>query len=74
MEASRAMIDAGGRDGLDVRHGDMMAMPFAAGSFDAVVEHEGIDFCTEPLLAATEVERVLAANQPRSGSGPAPRT
>ncbi|MFB6815244.1 class I SAM-dependent methyltransferase [Streptomyces sp. NPDC056347] len=60
IEASRAMIDAGRRDGLDVRHGDMMAMPFDAGSFDAVVEHESIDFCTEPLLAATEVERVLA--------------
>ncbi|MGW1431244.1 class I SAM-dependent methyltransferase [Streptomyces sp. NPDC002431] len=60
IEASRAMIEAGRRDGLDVRHGDMMAMPFATGSFDAVVEHESIDFCTEPLLAATEVERVLA--------------
>lgn len=59
IEASRAMIDAGRRDGLDVRHGDMMAMPFATGSFDAVVEHESIDFCAEPLLAATEVERVL---------------
>ncbi|MFF2009997.1 class I SAM-dependent methyltransferase [Streptomyces sp. NPDC058195] len=60
IEASRAMIDAGRRDGLDVRHGDMMAMPFATGSFDAVVEHESIDFCTEPLLAAAEVARVLA--------------
>ncbi|WP_189587903.1 class I SAM-dependent methyltransferase [Streptomyces massasporeus] len=60
IEASAAMISAGRRDGLDVRHGDMMAMPFETGSFDAVVEHESIDFCTEPLLAATEIERLLA--------------
>ncbi|KMS70096.1 hypothetical protein ACM01_32525 [Streptomyces viridochromogenes] len=60
IEASLAMIEAGRRDGLDVRHGDMMAMPFDTGSVDVVVEHESIDFCAEPLLAATEVERVLA--------------
>nr|BAJ05899.1 putative SAM-dependent methyltransferase [Streptomyces sp. SANK 60405] len=60
IEASHAMISAGRRYGLDVRHGDMMAMPFETGSFDAVVEHESIDFCTEPLLAATETERVLS--------------
>ncbi|NEE14159.1 class I SAM-dependent methyltransferase [Streptomyces sp. SID7499] len=60
IEASRAMIDAGRRDGLDVRQGDMMAMPFETGSVDVVVEHESVDFCTEPLLAATEIERVLA--------------
>ncbi|MEV7007449.1 class I SAM-dependent methyltransferase [Streptosporangium sp. NPDC051022] len=59
IEASLAMIGEGRRDGLDVRHGDMMAIPLDAGSADAVVEHESIDFCGEPLLAAAEIERVL---------------
>nr|ADC96672.1 methyltransferase [Streptomyces sp. SN-1061M] len=60
IEASHAMIEEGRKDGLEVRHGDMMAMPFDTGSADAVIEHESIDFCAEPLLAAAEVERVLS--------------
>nr|BAM98968.1 putative SAM-dependent methyltransferase [Streptosporangium amethystogenes] len=59
IEASLAMIGEGRQDGLDVRHGDMMAIPLGAESVDAVVEHESIDFCGEPLLAAGEIERVL---------------
>ncbi len=62
IEASSSMINEGiYQTNMSIRHGDMMAMPFGNASVDAVIEHESIDFCSEPLLAAAEIERVLAA-------------
>ena len=47
-----------GQNGEDVR-GDVCAMPFEAGSWDAVVLTEVLEHCLDPWAAMREVHRVL---------------
>ena len=44
---------------VDVRHGDVAAMPFASGSFDLVVCQAAFKNFTDPVRALDEMHRVL---------------
>lgn len=47
--------------GIDAREGDVLALPFADGSFDLVVSFETIEHVTQPKRALDELRRVLAS-------------
>ena len=44
----------------EMKQGDMLALPFAAKSFDTVILHQVLHFVEEPVAAITEAARVLA--------------
>ncbi len=44
---------------VEFRHGDFMEMPFADGSFDAVLNHESFCYAGDKLAYLKEVNRVL---------------
>src|SRR3954463_16024231 len=54
---------------LDFRFGDAEALPFADGSFDAVVANFVLLHVGRPERAAPEFARVLAAQRPRRAHG-----
>lgn len=64
MDASEAMIATAGKRGgggnLAYLRGDACALPFAAGSFDAVCSVGVIHLLEQPLAALEEMVRVLA--------------
>ncbi|HEV7369556.1 metalloregulator ArsR/SmtB family transcription factor [Arenibaculum sp.] len=67
IDASREMLAVARanleREGLlrncQVRQADMYQLPFASGSFDAVVIHQVLHYCEEPAEAVAEAARVL---------------
>jgi ubiquinone/menaquinone biosynthesis C-methylase UbiE/DNA-binding MarR family transcriptional regulator len=59
LELARVRIEQLGLRHCQVRHGDMYNLPFASGSFDAVVFHMVLHFADNPTAALAESARVL---------------
>ncbi len=57
--AGDAVSHARAKYGLDYRHADVTALPFADGSFDLVVSFETIEHVADPPSALAEFRRVL---------------
>lgn len=55
----RAQQRLGGRSDIELQEGDVMALPFADGSFDTVIMHLILAVVPEPVRALREAERVL---------------
>jgi SAM-dependent methyltransferase len=64
IDASRTMLEAavrqGGSDNLSYQRADARALPFEDASFDAVCCFAALYLIDEPLLAVSEIVRVLA--------------
>jgi len=59
LAIARSNLDHAGMDHCTVRHADIYAIPFAAGSFDAVTIHQVLHFLDQPARAIAEAVRVL---------------
>jgi SAM-dependent methyltransferase len=60
VDPSREMLARASSRGLDVARGDGNALPFADGSFDAIVSGKGVFQFLDPARAFVECARVLA--------------
>ncbi len=60
LRLARSRIEARGLVAAEVRHGDMYALPRAAGSVDTVVLHQVLHFADDPAAVIGEAARVLA--------------
>ncbi|WP_412543664.1 methyltransferase domain-containing protein [Longispora sp. K20-0274] len=59
QEAAKRAAEAGLGDTVRFEHGDYMALPFADGSFDAVLAIESLLHAPDPARALAEFRRVL---------------
>lgn len=59
LAMARANLERCGLDNAHVRHGDLYALPAAAGSFDVIVIHQVLHFLDDPARALREATRVL---------------
>ncbi|GFZ80152.1 ArsR family transcriptional regulator [Elstera cyanobacteriorum] len=59
LALARANLDRAGLKNCSVRQGDLYALPFPAGSFDAVTLHQVLHFLEDPAAAVAEAARVL---------------
>ncbi|WP_448578150.1 metalloregulator ArsR/SmtB family transcription factor [Thermaurantiacus sp.] len=60
LRIARAKLDAAGLHGVDLRLGDILALPWPDASFDRIVIHQVLHFIDQPELAIREAARVLA--------------
>ena len=58
LRVARAKLD--GRPGVDLRQGDIAALPMADGSADTVILHQVLHFIPAPEAALAEAARLLA--------------
>ncbi len=61
LEIARVRLEQAGLRHCQVRHGDMYSLPFASGSFDAVVFHMVLHYADNPAGALAEAARVLCS-------------
>ncbi|WP_318770978.1 metalloregulator ArsR/SmtB family transcription factor [Thermaurantiacus sp.] len=59
LRVARSKLDAAGLAGVDIRLGDVLAIPFADASFDTVTLHQVLHFLDGPEAALREAARVL---------------
>ncbi len=59
LAVARANLERAGCGNGSVRQGDMYQLPFAGGSFDAVVIHQVLHYAERPERAIAEAARVL---------------
>lgn len=59
LAVARANLDKAGVRHAQIRHGDIMKLPLAAGSFDLVTIHQVLHFLDDPGEAIAEAARVL---------------
>jgi len=60
LAVARANLDLAHERRAQVRHGDIMALPFASGLADLVTIHQVLHFVDDPARALIEAARVLA--------------
>lgn len=60
LSLARAKLDAEGLTRVQVRQGDILALPYAAGSADLVTIHQVLHYLDDPARAIQEAARVLA--------------
>lgn len=60
LRVARMKLDAAGLHGVDIRLGDLLALPWPAASFDTIIIHQVLHFLDRPELAIREAARVLA--------------
>jgi SAM-dependent methyltransferase len=48
----------------DLRHGDLEALPYDDGSFDAVTAFNSVQYASDPILGLREIKRVAVASAP----------
>lgn len=61
LAVARAKLDAAGLARVQVRQGDMLALPYGDGSADLVTIHQVLHYLDEPARALHEAARVLRA-------------
>lgn len=59
LAVARNNLERAGIENAHVRHGDLFALPSAAGSFDLIVIHQVLHFLGDPARALREAVRVL---------------
>ena len=59
LAIARANIEKAGHRHIQLRHGDIYALPFADGSADLVTIHQVLHFLDDPGRALTEAARIL---------------
>ncbi|HUZ73231.1 MAG TPA: metalloregulator ArsR/SmtB family transcription factor [Stellaceae bacterium] len=59
LAVARVNLERAACDNCSVRQGDMYQLPFAGGSFDAVVIHQVLHYAERPERAIVEAARVL---------------
>ena len=59
LAVARANLERSGVGHAQVRHGDLYALPAAAGSFDLIIIHQVLHFLGDPARALREATRVL---------------
>jgi len=60
LAIARARLDAAHERRIQVRHGDIMALPFPPGAADLVTIHQVLHYLEDPGRAIQEASRVLA--------------
>ena len=60
LRLARAKLSEGGRQLAELRHADMLQLPFEDGSFDTVTLVQVLHFADDPAAVVAEAERVLA--------------
>jgi ArsR family transcriptional regulator len=60
LSHARSRLAAGGLGHVQVRHGDLFAVPLADGAADAVILHQVLHFLATPEQAVAEAARLLA--------------
>ncbi|SDC08755.1 transcriptional regulator, ArsR family [Sphingomonas sp. YR710] len=61
LRLARAKFTEAGLIGVDLRQGDMYALPLADGAADVVIIHQVLHFAQQPAAAIAEAGRLLAA-------------
>jgi ArsR family transcriptional regulator len=61
LRLARAKFTEAGLSGVDLRQGDMYALPLADGAADVVIIHQVLHFAQQPAAAIAEAGRLLAA-------------
>lgn len=59
LAVARANLERAGRTGVELRQGDVYALPFGRDSFDAVVVHQVLHFLDDPARAIREAAATL---------------
>ncbi len=59
LAMARANLEASGLGHAHVRHGDLYALPAAAGSYDLIIVHQVLHYLGDPARALREATRVL---------------
>lgn len=60
LAMARARVDASTKSSVSVRHGDILALPYAEKSANLITIHQVLHYMREPHLAIGEAARVLA--------------
>jgi ArsR family transcriptional regulator len=60
LRLARAKLAESGRVAVDLRQGDMYALPLASASADLVIVHQVLHYAHQPASAISEAARVLA--------------
>lgn len=60
LRLARAKFTEAGLNGIDLRQGDMYALPLADGAADVVILHQVLHFAQQPAAAIAEAGRLLA--------------
>lgn len=60
LAVARANLEKAGLSRVELRQGDIQALPFARGSFDLVVIHQVLHFLEDPARALREAAAMLA--------------
>jgi len=60
LAIARAKLEKAGIRHAQVRHGDLYALPLAAGGFDMVVIHQVLHYLSDPARALREAARMLS--------------
>ena len=60
LRLARVKLAEAGLDGVDLRQGDMYALPLASASADTVILHQVLHFAQQPDAAVSEAARLLA--------------
>jgi ArsR family transcriptional regulator len=60
LRLARAKLAEAGLAGVELRQGDMYALPLAAGSADTVIIHQVLHYAQQPAAAVQEAARLLA--------------
>ena len=59
LALARANLARAGIDNADIRQGDMYALPFESGAFDAVTIHHVLHYADDPAAVLSEAARVV---------------
>ena len=59
LALARANLARAGLENVEIRQGDMYALPFEADSFDAVTIHHVLHYADDPAAALAEAARVV---------------
>ncbi|MDB5661773.1 MAG: ArsR family transcriptional regulator [Sphingomonas bacterium] len=60
LRLARAKLASAGQDRVELRQGDMYALPVPSGSADSVVLHQVLHYAQQPAAAVNEAARLLA--------------
>jgi len=60
LAVARANLKRWGLENCQLRQADILALPLAYGSFDAIVVHQVLHFMDRPWIALAEAQRLLA--------------